>query len=407
MFGFKEYREDLEIYMEGLILGKEKGVSAFFLRSFLSLLTPLFRCIVFLRLFVFRKGWKSSSFFGVPVLSIGNLTMGGTGKTPLVELLSHHLQKQGWKVAILSRGYKSIPLEKFQKWKDIKTGELIDSPARIVSDGKKLLLKAKNAGDEPFMLAKNIPEVVVLVDPHRARAGEFAISQLGCNFLILDDGMQHLKMQRTIEIVLVDSRSPFGTGRLIPRGTLREPPSNIRRADYIFLTKCNEERNEKLYQQIHSLNSQALMIECRHRPQFLVHLFSEKKENLSFLNGKRVASLCGIASPFAFENGLRNLGGRLELKKRFSDHHSFTNEEVENFIHRCLLHSMEALIITEKDAVRFPKIKNTSLPIYFLRIEIEILRGKQNWQKLLQAISPQKWNSIWKWTAKRLETENS
>ena len=401
----KEYLSDLEIYLESVIFEREKGLFPFLLRRLFSFLSFLFFFLVSFRIFLYRKKWMKSHFFGVPVLSVGNLTMGGTGKTPLVELFCSHLIKKGWKVAILSRGYKSEPLSKPQSWKEAKTGRMLYLQTRIVSDGKKLLLKMKNAGDEPYMLAKNLPGCVVLVDSNRVRAAHFAISKLECNFLILDDGMQHLKMSRTREVVLIDNNYPLGTGKLIPRGTLREPFRNISRADYIFITKSGTQPNVFLRQKIRKKNQKAPIIECCHQPKFLVNCQTGEKESLQFLEGRKIASLCGIASPTVFEQGLKNLGAKLVLKQRFPDHHSFSPAVIETFLDRCLMHNLEGLIVTEKDSVRFPVIENPSVPIYFLRIEIEILRGRDNWEALLENLSIQKIDSSWEWVKKRLESE--
>ena len=205
--------------------------------AWLRHLSHIYRSVVQLRLFLYRKGIFRHHALGCQVISVGNVTVGGTGKTPVVEVLSRELVKQGRRVAILSRGYKSQKLpfkERFMNTLFRRDGK---RPPRIVSDGERLLLNSAMSGDEPYMLATNLPEVAVLVDKNRVKSGRYAINRLGCDTLILDDGFQYLAMQHRLDIVLIDRTNPFGNGHVLPRGILREPIRNIARASFIFLTK--------------------------------------------------------------------------------------------------------------------------------------------------------------------------
>ncbi|HEX5791311.1 MAG TPA: tetraacyldisaccharide 4'-kinase, partial [Luteolibacter sp.] len=234
----KEWLEELERWGADVIFGRAKGFRAVMTRFLMSALSGLFRLLVQLRLMRYRKGWKQECYLGTKVVSVGNITVGGTGKTPVVELLARSLRDRGRKVAILSRGYKSRKLDQVQKWKD-DWGNPVppERMPKVVSTGKALLLDSKFAGDEPFMLAKNLEGVSVVVDKNRVKGGRFAIEHLDADVLVLDDGMQYLDLAHGIDLVLVDAGSPFGTGALLPRGTLREPPRNLCRASYIMLTK--------------------------------------------------------------------------------------------------------------------------------------------------------------------------
>ena len=268
-----ERLKEFEQWGEDVIFGRAKGIRASLMRLFLRCASWLFRGLVTLRLNLFKRGWKKQAHLGTMVISIGNITMGGTGKTPVVELFARTLRNRGRKVSILSRGYKSKDLEQVQEWKRQEDGELVNEEAmpKVVSCGQGVKLSVQYAGDEPYMLAKNLDEVSVIVDKDRVKAGKFAIQELDSDILLLDDGMQFLKIAHSIDIVLVDSNSPFGTGSMIPRGTLREPPRNLCRADYIFITKRRQAQNEKLIKKIRKHNKVAEIIECTNGP---VHLES-------------------------------------------------------------------------------------------------------------------------------------
>ena len=195
------------------VISKEvRGKRAACLRGFLKSLSWIFSVIVQLRLLLFRHRIIRASTLGCQVISVGNVTVGGTGKTPIVETFARSLQQKGRKVAILSRGYKSrrTPL-----WEKILKKE--KQLPRVVSDGERLLLNSDMAGDEPYMLASNLPDVVVLVDKDRVKSGKYAIREFGCDTLVLDDGFQYLKLQHRLDIVLVDYTNPFGYNRVLPR----------------------------------------------------------------------------------------------------------------------------------------------------------------------------------------------
>jgi tetraacyldisaccharide 4'-kinase len=383
----KELLAELERWGSDVIFGRARGFRAALMRMFMRTLSGVYRGIVQLRLHLYRNGWKTQHHLGTLVVSIGNLTVGGTGKTPVVELLARSLRDRGREVAILSRGYKSRKLDKPQPWRDA-SGTLVpeEEMPKVVSTGKRLLLDSKFAGDEPFMLARNLGGVSVVVDKDRVKGGLFAIRQLGADTLLLDDGMQYLGLAHGIDIVLIDAKSPFGTEALLPRGTLREPPRNLRRASYIFITKCDGTPNDTLVSRIRRYNRAAEIIECTHGPIHLENLFTGERRPLDFLNNKWVAAISGIAVPENFERSLEKLGARVEIRRRFSDHHRFSSKDINRFMQRCVERDMELIVTTEKDAVRFPRPKDLDVPVYFLRIEVEILKGHDVWELLLDRI---------------------
>jgi tetraacyldisaccharide 4''-kinase len=377
--------ENLEQFAIDVILERRGGVRAALLRQFLYLLSLIYERLVQLRLWLYRKRIFRERAVGCLVISIGNLTVGGTGKTPIVEKFARALQHGGRRVAILSRGYKSVPRpSKRNLWARLRNSQA--APPRIVSDGKLLLLDSLTAGDEPYMLAHNLKNVVVLVDKDRVKSGLFAIEHMNADTLLLDDGLQYLHLKHRLDIVLVDRQAPFGNEFLLPRGTLREPPRNLRRASYIFITKSTGNSNAELIKRIRRYNRTAEIIECAHQPLHLQNVVTGENLALAHLNGAFIGSICGIAAPDSFEGSLRDLGANIEIAKRYADHHRYTEAELQSFINRCVRRDLEMIVTTEKDAVRFPLLGKTDVPIFFMRVEIEILSGHETWEQCVSRI---------------------
>jgi tetraacyldisaccharide 4'-kinase len=383
----RRWLEGLETFAIDVILERRYGKRAAILRVVLFLLSLIYLRIVQFRLWLYRSRVYRPRSMGSLVISVGNLTVGGTGKTPVVEMLARALQTGGRRVAILSRGYKSVPKPLVVRlWEKISKNKAIFIP-RVVSDGRSLLLDSRMAGDEPFMLANNLRDVVVLVDRDRVKSGRYAVDEFNSDVLLLDDGLQYVRMRHGIEIVLVDSQAPFGNEFMLPRGTLREPPPNLRRATHIFLTKCESAGNEELIARIRKYNRTADIIQTSHGPKHLKNFVTGEIKPLSFLEDLRVGTICGIAVPESFENAVRNLGADIELAKSYTDHHRFSAKEIESFLRRCGRKSLDAVITTEKDAVRIPRIVEPEVPIYYLRVEIEILAGQENWERLVDRLT--------------------
>jgi len=377
--------ETLEQFAIDVILERRHGVRATLLRGLLYALSFIYERIVQLRLFLYRHRIFRERTLGCLVISIGNLTVGGTGKTPVVEKFAHALRSGGRRVAILSRGYKSVPPTVARK-PFARFRRKSPTLPRIVSDGKSLLLDSLTAGDEPYMLANNLKDVIVLVDKDRVKSGLFAIKELKADTLLLDDGLQYLHLKHRLDIVLIDRQAPFGNEYLLPRGTLREPPRNLRRASYIFITKSTGEPNDALIARIREYNRTAEIIECAHRPLHLQNVFTGEQRPLEELRGTFIGSLCGIAQPESFEDGLRRLGAQIEISKHYTDHHRYSEAELQSFINRCVRRDLAMIVTTEKDAVRFPRLLSPEVPVYFLRVEIEILSGHETWEHCVARI---------------------
>ena len=383
---FRVWTENIETFLLEVILEERRGTRAALVRALAYGSSKLFQAAIKARRFLYNVRILRDSTLGVQVIAIGNLTVGGTGKTPVVEKFARELRDQGRNVAILSRGYRSKP-PPVHEWLLNKLFLRDDTtPPRVVSDGKSLLLDSEMAGDEPYMLASNLKDVVVLVDKDRVKSGRYAIEKFGCDTLLLDDGFQYWKLRgRRQDIVLIDRQQPFGNERLLPRGTLREPPSHLGRANTIFITKSDGNTAE-LRRRIAQFNPNASVIECIHHPLYLEDVFTGQRAGLDILKGRRVGSLSGIAQPESFEQSLVQLGAELVYTKRFADHHRFTQQEVLNAINRGKKRQAETIITTQKDAVRFPKIDRRDLPIYFMRVEIKIVSGANDFQDCVRKI---------------------
>lgn len=351
-----------------------------FLLGFLKAISFIFLSVVSIRYLLYKTGLLRRYPLGIQVISIGNVTAGGTGKTPVTEIFARTLAAQGRKVAILSRGYrrKEAPL-----WQRIFSQ--VVNPPLVVSDGKHVLLDSETGGDEPYMLASNLPGVAVVVDRNRVKAGRYAINRLGCDTIILDDGFQYQKLKHSIEVVLVDSTNPFGNGNMLPRGILREPAKNLKRADIIFLTKCRGDVSD-VKDEIRKYNTTAEIVECNHTPKVLKDVWSREEYPLDWLKGKTLCTLSGIASPKGFENSLRHLGSKVVWCERYADHHRYAASEILYALNRSADMDADALVTTEKDAVRFPRFETSPVKCLYLRIAIEILSGAENFDSIINRI---------------------
>ena len=294
----------------------------------------------------------------VPVISVGNITLGGSGKTPMVERIAKTLSSERKKVAILTRGY----------------GGSSEGKTLVVSDGVRLLAGPKEAGDEAFMLAKNLPSVAVIVGQDRFRSGELAIRDLGAQTLILDDGFQHLALQRDLDVVLIDAAEPFGYGHLFPRGLLREPLMELSRADLLVIIHRPESNNlEGIRESLRRYNRRAPIFHGKRRPLFLVAIPEESRQELEVIRGKRCAAFSGIANPSSFLSLLFSLGTEVIGNSSFPDHHPYAVEELKGIVTEAQEAGAQFILTTEKDAVRLsPHLFPLPIPVLYLRIEIEL-----------------------------------
>lgn len=381
----KRQLNSFEGYTIDVIFGRREGMRATVFAGFLQGLSYLFSGIAQSRLWLYRKRILHDQPLGCLVVVVGNLTVGGTGKTPVVEKFARALRDRGRKVAILSRGYRSKAPPMWKKWW-YRISHTDEPPPRIVSDGQRVLLDSEQAGDEPYMLARNLPGVFVIVDKNRVKAGAYAIKKFGCDTLILDDGFQYLPLKGRLNLLLVDKTNPFGNGHLLPRGILREPIKHLKRASYVFLTKSDGERDLELEELIQKHNPGVDVIECAHRPQYLQRFGSDERQPLEWLRGKNVGAFSGIAVPEGFEKFLRDLGGHIAFTRRYLDHYRFTSEDFVEIFTEGIEQKVEFIVTTEKDAVRLPDGLPCAVPIYYLRLEIDIIRGASDFDEAVERI---------------------
>lgn len=379
-----------EAYTIDVIFGRREDTGAMVYAGFLQVLSYLFSGMVQLRLWLYRQRILHDQPLGCLVVVVGNLTVGGTGKTPVVEKFARALRDRGRRVAILSRGYKSKKPKPWRRAWNWVTHASAPLP-KVVSDGSTVLLDSEEAGDEPYMLARNLPGVVVLVDKDRVMAGAYAIKRFGCDTLVLDDGFQFLPLKGSLNLLLVDKTNPFGNGHLLPRGILREPIKHLRRASYIFLTKSDGRRDAEIEALLERHNPSADVIECAHRPQYLQKVGAsvdvpDARLPLSYLRGRRVGAFSGIAAPESFEKFLRDLGADLRFSQRFLDHYRFGDEDFADIFREATDKRVEVLVTTEKDAVRLPEGLSWPVPLYYLRLEIDIIRGAADFSEAVSRI---------------------
>lgn len=369
----------------GVIYGRESGRRARAYAAFLHGPSLIYNLVVQVRLWLYKKRIFHDQPLGCLVVVVGNLTVGGTGKTPVVEKFARSLSERGRKVAILSRGYKSRPEGLWRRlWRQLSHGT--PPPPKVVSDGEQVLLDSEVAGDEPYMLAKNLPGVLVIVDKNRVKSGSYAIRNYGVDTLVLDDGFQYLPLKGRLNLLLIDKTNPFGNQHLLPRGILREPVKHLKRASYVFLTKSDGARDPELERLIRRHNREAEIIECAHKPQHLQGAWDNSRLPLEALNGKRVGAFSAIATPENFEQFLRDFGASVLYTKRFIDHHRFSEKELRQIFSQAEEANLDFLVTTEKDAVRLPLKKMTDLPLYYLRLEIDIISGVNDFEEAVSRI---------------------
>lgn len=280
----------------------------------------------------YDQGFFKPADFGVPTISIGNITVGGTGKTPLVAFVAEILAERGEKVCILTRGYKREN----------------ERERVLVSDGEKILSDVEKAGDEPFELAqKLLGKALVIADANRAQAGAWAREKFGITAFLLDDAFQHRQVKRTLDIVCVDASNPFGNGKILPRGILREPLENLERADAVVITRANLVGDiSNLKTQISNLNQQGKIF------------ISRNKLNQSFvLRPLSFAAFCALGNPENFFAQLRQEGIDPAFTKTFPDHHFYTQKDIHDLEQQARETGAKCFITTAKDAVKLTDLK--------------------------------------------------
>jgi len=341
-----------------LILNEERrSVFINLLRGVATLAAWLYGKIITLRNLLFDHGVLKVQRLNCPVISVGNLAMGGTGKTPMVVWLARFFSEEGYRVGIVSRGYGGA-----------ESGGVI-----VVSDGESILADQAISGDEPLMLARRLSGIPVLCSANRVKGGKAAIEKFDCEALILDDGFQHRYVARDLDIVMLDSRDPFGNGWLFPRGTMREKTAALARAQVFVLSRFGgSERAEKNYAKLRRQWPDKTIVTATHRPTRIFSAADRRERPLSSLMKSRLAAFAGISQPDDFFQSVHNLGGRLVYTAPLPDHYPLTSELLASLAREASRFEPEFWLTTEKDWVRLPQTIPQGMELWVMAMEIDL-----------------------------------
>jgi tetraacyldisaccharide 4'-kinase len=320
---------------------------------------------------LFDNGFLKQQRIGCPVISVGNLTVGGTGKTPMVILLAGMLKDRGLRPAVLSRGY----------------GGKSTADVLVVSDGRQVFAGPDQAGDEPVLIARRLKDVPVLAGPKRAVTGQYALEHFDVDAILLDDGFQHRYLKRDLDIVLLDSRQPLGNGFLLPRGPLRESPSALGRAGVIAFTRAGESEAGSIDERLFGILPGRLVLRTRIRPTSLTAP-DGKELPLSSLQGKRVFAFSGIAQPDSFRQTIKSLGGIVAGFRAFPDHNGYSSHDLGRIETDAGRAQADILLATEKDLVKISGSLPLSSRVHGLLIDTEILEGRERLEAALKELVP-------------------
>jgi tetraacyldisaccharide 4'-kinase len=383
-----------------VVSGRDRRAQAVLARAALLPLSWLYGLVIRVYRSLYHWGILRTTTLRCHVIGVGNLTVGGTGKSTTVRWLARRLSQTGRRVAVLSYGYRpkkavlgarcSVLGREGSALKERRapSAERGSEATLVVSDGERVLVPVAESGDEPRMLADALPRVPVLIGPRRVASGARAVDEFGAEVCVLDDSFQYWRLRKDLEIVLVDAAVPLGYGYLLPRGLLREPPRALGRADVVLLMNGHRvpaERRQELLARLARLAPRTLLLEGRHRPTGLRDLFAQEALPLAWLNGRGVIALSSLGNPEGFEQTLRELAADVVETRRFPDHHRYTREEA---IVSCGLQGAssealppaEALVTTAKDA---PKLLEAlggvavgqplpTMPVLVLEIDLDL-----------------------------------
>ncbi len=335
-------------YLKKVVNNEVKDLGSLLVGGLLWAASFFFWVILLIRQALYRLGILRSYRFQQKVISVGNLTVGGVGKTPFVQYVAEYLNGRSKKVAVLMRGYKA----------------------------------SSGISDEAELLTVNLPKVKVLAGKNRVQNAREYLRSNTADAFILDDGFQHLKIQRDLDIVIIDSTNPWGSGFLLPRGILRERLPALSRADVVVLSKVDlgKENIPFIRKKVSELNPKCTVVESIHQPTHLVDIKTQNRIELSFLQGRIICALSAIGSPDSFEHLLRVSGAVTEESFRFIDHHSFSRNDIANVVQFCQAHRITTVVTTQKDAVKLGKILQELKPdiqFVYLSIQLTITQGEE------------------------------
>lgn len=359
----------INMFVIDVIKGKRKGAFACLLKGILHIASWNFRFAVACRNWAYDHNFLGSYYPPVPVVvSIGNIVAGGTGKTPVTLMLAKEFYSHTT-IAILSRGYKSAA----EKMKH----------STILCEGAGPLFPASYCGDEPYLLAKNLPKAIVVVGKNRHASANSAV-HAGAQILILDDGMQHRQLARDFEVVVLDAKEPFGYGYFLPRGFLREGVTSLARANLLVLNHVSTEEHLSLLKEQLASFTKAPIVATK---MIVAHLLDFNNQPMSDIRDKKVGIFCGIAQPDSFRHTVEQQGAQIVAHHFLPDHHVINHETLCHFAEECHSKGAELLICTEKDRVKFTDPLQIKLPIAWLQMELSIVDGEDHWKAFLSKIA--------------------
>jgi len=343
-----------------IVSGADARARAHVLRCALSAIAPLYSVAVHAYQGLFRLGALRRVALPCPVVSIGNLTVGGTGKTGLAIHLASRLADMGLRPCVLAHGYRAA-----------------STKAQVVSDGNRVLLSPSVAGDEAVLLGKSLQGVPVLVGRRRAESGRMAIERFSPSVLILDDGFQYWRLERDLDVVLLDATNPLGFGHLLPRGLLREPADHLSRAQAVVITQCDRATPAQLDAALSVASRHApcaSLWRARYRPSGLRELNAGRSMELRQLRGARLGAMSSIAAPAAFQDALRALGAAEVVPFAFADHHIYTCRDYARVLSEASRRRLDAVVVTEKDAVKLAELPRPTEgpPMLVLSVRMEL-----------------------------------
>jgi len=329
------------------------------LQIFLKIISKFYYLAVEIRNFFYKIGIFKSYKLNAKIISVGNITWGGTGKTSFVSFLAKKLAENNQKVAILIRGYK-------RKEKGMIT---------IEDNGKGT--NWQKVGDEAYLLASQLNSVPIIVGQDRVKSGKEAIDKYSADFLILDDGFQHKKLIKDIDIVMIDAQDPFGNEKLIPAGKLREPIGSIKMADILVLNRAKQAGDKRgLISKLREHNFYAHIIETEYMVEKIYNLKDENFILPTEIKDKKILGFCGIGNPLGFKRTLKDLEVKITDFIVFPDHHIYKNKDVQRIQKQALDKESELILTTEKDKIRLPVLKDFKVPIYIIKTESKIISGE-------------------------------
>lgn len=376
-------REALQVYLYKLVHGEKHGFIAAVILGVLRVMSGIYGLGVQCKLALYRRGILQRHKLPCKVISLGNITVGGTGKTPTAQRLAAFIRDKGYRVVILNRGYRAA-------WK---------GQVGVVSDGRKIYMTVTEAGDEAYLLAKSLPGVPVVIGRNRSITGDYAVKHLHAEVIILDDAYQHWQLERDLDIVLIDTINVFGNNFLLPRGTLREPLTNLNRANAFLLTKVDQSTDlarDAIKETLQKFNAGALVIESTHTPQCFIEIEEWYKGvrpetvPLSVIQDRLVLPFSAIGNPSSFEQTITDLKGKITAAVRYPDHHDYTMAEMQLIMQKAVDNGAEALITTDKDAVKIPAEfihSERPLPVYVLAIEVRFHDGYEELMDMIKDVA--------------------